>query len=188
MASHSRTARFDREATHSLYLVMVPLVAGAALHSVVYHEHKSWYDWSLSAGVGAVYAFGFVAMTPQLWVNYRLKSVRALPWKHLVYRSINTFIDDIFAFVIRMPLLHRISVFRDDLIFFFYIGQRCMYPVSGERPAEETDEEGNILGDDAAEQEQEEEGEGEEGDVDVSGETDRSTVDRGRPPGETDAT
>lgn len=150
MATYSRTAKYDREATHSLYLVMVPLVVGAALHSLVHSEHKSWYDWSLSAGVGAVYAFGFVAMTPQLWVNYRLKSVRALPWKHLAYRSINTFIDDIFAFVIRMPLLHRISVFRDDLIFFLYLGQRCMYPVSSDRPAEETDEDGNVLGDDEA--------------------------------------
>ncbi len=51
-------------------------------------------------------------MTPQLWVNYRLKSVAALPAKQFVYKLLNTIIDDLFAFVIKMPLLHRLSVFR----------------------------------------------------------------------------
>ena len=56
--------------------------------------------------------FGFLAMTPQLWVNYRLKSVAALPAKQFVYKLLNSIIDDMFAFVIKMPLLHRLSVFR----------------------------------------------------------------------------
>lgn len=30
-------------------------------------------------------------------------------------RFLNTIIDDLFAFVIKMPTLHRLSVFRDDL-------------------------------------------------------------------------
>jgi len=152
-ASFSATARFDREATHPLYLIMTPLLIGTAARSLIYSEYESWYSWALSAAVGGVYAFGFVAMTPQLWVNYRLKSVRALPWNHLIYRFINTFIDDLFAFVIRMPLLHRISVFRDDFIFILYMIQRCMYPVSASRPVEHMDEDGNVLGEDAIEME-----------------------------------
>ena len=31
--------------------------------------------------VGFVYAFGFVMMTPQLYINYKLKSVAHIPWK-----------------------------------------------------------------------------------------------------------
>lgn len=55
-----------------------------------------------------MYTFGFVLMTPQLYINYRLKSVAHLPWRFLCYRSLNTVIDDLFAFVIRMPTMHRL--------------------------------------------------------------------------------
>lgn len=55
-----------------------------------------------------VYTFGFVLMTPQLYINYKLKSVAHLPWRFLCYRSLNTVIDDLFAFVIRMPTMHRL--------------------------------------------------------------------------------
>ena len=52
-------------------------------------------------------------MTPQLWINYRTKSVAHLPWRTLVYKALNTFIDDLFAFIVKMPDLHRLSCFRD---------------------------------------------------------------------------
>jgi hypothetical protein len=38
-------------------------------------------------------------------------------------QAINTFIDDLFAFIVTMPTLHRLSVFRDDLVFFVYLYQ-----------------------------------------------------------------
>jgi hypothetical protein len=52
-------------------------------------------------------------MTPQLFINYKLKSVAHMPWRAMVYKFLNTFIDDLFAFIIKMPTMHRISVFRD---------------------------------------------------------------------------
>lgn len=62
-----------------------------------------------------MYTFGFVLMTPQLYINYKLKSVAHLPWRFLCYRSLNTVIDDLFAFVIRMPTMHRlVSKDADD--------------------------------------------------------------------------
>jgi hypothetical protein len=67
-------------------------------------------------------------MTPQLYINYRLKSVAHLPWRFLCYRFTNTFIDDLFAFVIKMPTMHRISCFRDDIVFIAYLYQRWIYP------------------------------------------------------------
>lgn len=33
-----------------------------------------------------VYAFGLLLMTPQLFLNYRLKSVAHLPWKAMTYK------------------------------------------------------------------------------------------------------
>ncbi len=64
----------------------------------------SWIDWALSTAVSAVYTGGFVLMTPQLYINYRLKSVAALPWGVLGYRFFNTVIDDLFAAIIKMPM------------------------------------------------------------------------------------
>eukprot|EP01049_Picozoa_sp_SAG25_P001820 SAG25_NODE_86_length_16515_cov_5.529996_15_plen_96_part_00 len=38
----------------------------------------------------------------QLFINYKLKSVAYLPWRKFVYRALNTFIDDLFSFIVRM--------------------------------------------------------------------------------------
>ncbi|XP_056695855.1 uncharacterized protein [Spinacia oleracea] len=40
-------------------------------------------------------------------------SVAHMPWHQMTYKFLNTIIDDLFAFVIKMPKLHRLSVFRD---------------------------------------------------------------------------
>lgn len=61
---------------------------------------------------------GFIMMCPQLFINYKLKSVSHLPWRQMTYKFLNTIIDDLFAFVIKMPMLHRLSVFRDGGLMF----------------------------------------------------------------------
>lgn len=60
----------------------------------------------------------------------------ALPWRQMTYKFLNTIVDDLFAFVIKMPWLHRLSVFRDDLVFLVYIYQRWAYRVDKRRPNE----------------------------------------------------
>ena len=75
-------------------------------------------------------------MCPQLFINHQLKSVAFLPWKFLIYKFINTFIDDLFAFIIKMPTMHRLSVFRDDIVFLIYLYQRWIYRVDKSRPIE----------------------------------------------------
>ena len=72
----------------------------------------------------------------QLYINYKLKSVAALPWRQMTYKFLNTIVDDLFAFVIKMPWLHRLSVFRDDLVFLVYIYQRWAYRVDKRRANE----------------------------------------------------
>lgn len=51
----------------------------------------------------------------------------------LTYKFLNTFIDDIFAFVIKMPTLYRIGCFRDDIIFLIFLYQRYIYRVDHSR-------------------------------------------------------
>ena len=51
----------------------------------------------------------------------------------LFYRFLNTIIDDLFSFIITMPTMHRISCFRDDVIFVVYLYQRYYYKVDKTR-------------------------------------------------------
>ncbi|CAF0766073.1 unnamed protein product, partial [Didymodactylos carnosus] len=115
---------------------LFPLVIGYAIYSLTYHEHKSWYSFVLSTIYGFLLTFGFIMMTPQLFINYKLKSVAHLPWRMMTYKALNTFIDDMFAFVIKMPTMYRIGCFRDDIIFFIYLYQRYIYPVDRRRTNE----------------------------------------------------
>ena len=62
-----------------------------------------------------------------------MKSVAHLPWRMLTYKALNTFIDDIFAFVIKMPTLYRIGCLRDDVIFFIFLYQKWIYPIDPKR-------------------------------------------------------
>ena len=50
-----------------------------------------------------------------------------------MYKAFNTFIDDVFAFIITMPTAHRLACFRDDIIFLIYLYQRWLYPVDKAR-------------------------------------------------------
>ncbi|CAD7701987.1 unnamed protein product [Ostreobium quekettii] len=132
----SQTKQYDEEATRYLSYALYPLVAGYTIYSLIYEKHKSWYSWLLSSFVGAVYTFGFILMCPQLYLNYKLKSVAHLPWRQLTYKFLNTIIDDLFAFAIKMPLLHRLSVFRDDVVFLVFLYQWWLYGVDKTRANE----------------------------------------------------
>lgn len=127
------TNQIDREGMKYLSYVLYPLCVGYAIYSLIYHPHKSWYSWTINSLVNGVYAFGFLFMCPQLFINYKLKSVAALPWRAFMYKAFNTFIDDIFAFIITMPTAHRVACFRDDIVFLIYLYQRWLYPVDKTR-------------------------------------------------------
>jgi len=131
------TEEMDQLATRLLgKYFLIPLVLSFAIYSLVKEHHAGWYSWFITTASSFVYAIGFVLMTPQLFLNYKLKSVAHLPWRVLGYRFVNTFIDDLFAFIIRMPTMARMSCFRDDVVFIIYLWQRYLYPVDANRPVE----------------------------------------------------
>jgi hypothetical protein len=56
-----------------------------------------------------------------------------MPAKAMTYKFLNTFIDDLFAFTIKMPTLHRLATLRDDVIFFVYLYQKWAYKIDYNR-------------------------------------------------------
>ncbi|XP_036328022.1 cleft lip and palate transmembrane protein 1 homolog isoform X2 [Rhagoletis pomonella] len=129
----SNTKEYDNLAFKYLGWACFPLLIGYFIYSLVYNEHKGWYSFVLNMLYGYLLTFGFIMMTPQLFINYKLKSVAHLPWRMMTYKFLNTFIDDIFAFVIKMPTMYRLGCFRDDIIFFVFLYQRWQYRVDYKR-------------------------------------------------------
>lgn len=98
----SISKKYDEMAFKYLSYAIYPLLAGYTVYSAVYEDHKGWYSFVVGTLVGFVYAFGFMSMCPQLYINYKLKSVAHMPWKTFMYKALNTFVDDLFAFVIKV--------------------------------------------------------------------------------------
>eukprot|EP00929_Paragymnodinium_shiwhaense_P046131 TRINITY_DN23498_c0_g1_i1.p1 TRINITY_DN23498_c0_g1~~TRINITY_DN23498_c0_g1_i1.p1 ORF type:complete len:644 (-),score=116.92 TRINITY_DN23498_c0_g1_i1:109-2040(-) len=131
----SDTAEYDRVAIRYMSYIIFPCYVIYVIRSLFHDKYRSWYSFVIGNLAGGVYAFGFIMMTPQLYINYKLKSVEHLPWRALTYKAMNTFVDDIFAFLIDMPMMHRLSCFRDDIIFLIYCYQRWAYRVDKTRPS-----------------------------------------------------
>jgi hypothetical protein len=118
----------DATATRYIGLLAVPAVVGYAVHSLYFRTHASMRAYILDALMMFVYTLGFITLTPQLFLNYRLQSVEAMPIKVFLYRTLNTVVDDLFAWVMPMPTLTRIAAFRDDLVFIVLLWQWYHYP------------------------------------------------------------
>merc|ERR1712232_1533518 len=99
-----------------LALGLSPGIIGYGIYTMTFECHRSCYS---------------------LFINYKHKTVAFLPWRKFIYRAINTFIDDLFAFIIRMPTMHRLSCFRDDIVFLVYLYQRQIYKVDKSRMFDE---------------------------------------------------
>lgn len=130
-----KTSAYDSRTMKMIsYYLLPPLLIGGSVYSILYSEHRSWYSWAIETAVNGVYAFGFIAMLPQLIINYQLKSVAHLPWRAFMYKAFNTFIDDFFAFLMTsVPTSHRLATFRDDIVFLIYLYQRWLYPIDKSR-------------------------------------------------------
>ncbi|KAK4889715.1 hypothetical protein LTR27_011516 [Elasticomyces elasticus] len=131
--TEEKTEEYDRIAFKYMGVGAVPLLMAYAVYSLIYDTHKSWYSFVITTLVGSVYAYGFLMMIPSLYINYRLQSVAHMPVRAMTYKFFNTFIDDLFAWTIKMPILHRLATLRDDVIFFVYLYQAWKYKVDTTR-------------------------------------------------------
>lgn len=136
-AQRQKADDFDSQAMKGLAMILSPGIVGYGIYTFAFECHRGWYALFLNFTASCVYSLGFVLMTPQVFINYKHKTVAFLPWRKFIYRAINTFIDDLFAFIIKMPTMHRLSCFRDDIVFIIYLIQRWQYPVDKSRTFDE---------------------------------------------------
>jgi hypothetical protein len=135
-SGEKETARYDSIAMAHGGLCLYPLVMGFGMYYVKTYAYKSWYSWLVGTLVDCIYMFGFLSLVPQIYINYKLKSVAHLPMRAFMYKIFNTFVDDIFAFIVQMPLKHKIMTLRDDAIFLVFVYQWWIYPADKSRPNE----------------------------------------------------
>eukprot|EP00563_Minutocellus_polymorphus_P013489 CAMPEP_0181069084 /NCGR_PEP_ID=MMETSP1070-20121207/26753_1 /TAXON_ID=265543 /ORGANISM="Minutocellus polymorphus, Strain NH13" /LENGTH=385 /DNA_ID=CAMNT_0023149857 /DNA_START=1 /DNA_END=1157 /DNA_ORIENTATION=- len=135
-STEKETSSYDNIARTYLSLLLYPLIVGSALYALKFYEYSSWWSWLISNLANAVYTFGFISLCPQLYVNYRLKSVAHMPTRVFMYKIFNTFVDDVFAFLIEMPLKHKLMTLRDDIVFLGFLVQAYMYRVDKTRANE----------------------------------------------------
>ncbi|KAF8969373.1 cleft lip and palate associated transmembrane protein [Flammula alnicola] len=146
-----KTQEYDKLAFRYVSYVAIPLLAGYTVYSLIYESHRGWYSFVISTLTSFVYMFGFAQLVPQLIINYKLKSVAHMPMKAMVYKTLSTVVDDFFAFCIKMPFLHRLACFRDDVVFLVFLYQRWIYRIDPKR----VNEYGQVLAADVDATEQE---------------------------------
>ncbi|KAI5481900.1 Cleft lip and palate associated transmembrane protein [Pseudohyphozyma bogoriensis] len=131
-----KTQEYDAMAFKWVGLGTAPFLVGYTIYSMIYNEHRGWYSFTISTLTSFVYMFGFVQLIPQLLINWKLKSVAHIPFKAMMFKFFATIVDDFFSFVIRMPLLHRLACFRDDVVFVILLYQMWIYKVDPTRANE----------------------------------------------------
>lgn len=69
----SSTRQYDNLAFKYLGWLCFPLLIGYTIYSLIYLEHKGWYSFVLNMLYGFLLTFGFIMMTPQLFISkYKL--------------------------------------------------------------------------------------------------------------------
>lgn len=153
-----KTQEYDKLAFRYVAYVAIPCLAAYSVYSLLYETHRGWYSFVISTLTSFVYMFGFAQLVPQLIINYKLKSVAHMPMKAMIYKTLSTVVDDLFAFCIKMPILHRLACFRDDVVFLIFLYQRWIYRVDPKR----VNEYGQVMASDADTVAEKEGGDGKE--------------------------
>ena len=74
LSDRDMTKHYDRLAGKYLGTFLYPIAAAYAAYSLLCTGHEGLYEWGLSSLVAGVYTFGFITMTPQLFINYSASS------------------------------------------------------------------------------------------------------------------
>ena len=103
--------------------LLIPIGIIYLIYRLYYYKSSSIFMFIIEYIFFLLNIFGFILLTPQIYLNYKLQSVEHLPLKAFIFKFLNTIIDDLFAFAVKTPTLYRIFCFKDDVIFVIYLYQ-----------------------------------------------------------------
>uniref|UniRef100_A0A8C8IN70 Lipid scramblase CLPTM1L n=1 Tax=Oncorhynchus tshawytscha TaxID=74940 RepID=A0A8C8IN70_ONCTS len=113
--SERKTIQHDTQAMKCLSYLVYPLSISGAIFSL-------WVISIIPTETGlppaGIYAFGFLSMAPQLFINFKV---------------FNTFVNDAFACVFSTHPSHQLGCFRDEILFLLYLYQRRLYSTNKTR-------------------------------------------------------
>ena len=107
--------------------LLIPIGIIYLIYRLYYYKSSSIFMFIIEYIFFLLNIFGFILLTPQIYLNYKLQSVEHLPLKAFIFKFLNTIIDDLFAFAVKTPILYRIFCFKDDVIFVIYLYQMWIY-------------------------------------------------------------
>lgn len=123
----------DKTGLKYCYIIVTPIIFGICIYQAFTQEFKGVRSFIIHSLAALIYSYGFLGMIPQLYVNYKLKTVAGMSKTAFAYKFLNTFIDDLHTFVANMPLMMKIACFRDDIIFFIWLYQCMIYKTDSTR-------------------------------------------------------
>jgi hypothetical protein len=166
------TMRFDMEGYKFVGLAMIPIAIAYAVYSFLHGSYETFSRFLREASLDGVFAFGCLAMVPQLYINFRLKTVAGMSGPLVVCQFLDAFIDDLWLVYMKFRGINanRIADFRYVIIFVVWLWQRKIYREDPNRVTEfgvSVDETGGIIESQQARDAEDEKGKVKEGDDSV---------------------
>ncbi|CAA9988336.1 serpentine receptor, putative [Plasmodium knowlesi strain H] len=107
--------------------VMFCTVVSMCAYNFIYTQYESIYAFIIHSIAICSYIFNFVFMCPQIVRNYYTRTVERVPLFFLFFLFLYALMDDLFVLVLRIPLVHKWNALGDDIVFFIFFVQYCVY-------------------------------------------------------------
>ena len=105
----------------------MPVLILYSIYSFIFDYHTSFYSYTIECMTICVFSFGSIRLTPQLFINYQMKSVKSIDWKKFWYKWFNSLVKIVWLMLMPMPNLYRFAQFREIVVMLLFLIQWCIY-------------------------------------------------------------
>ncbi|ANQ08199.1 Uncharacterized protein PCOAH_00026480 [Plasmodium coatneyi] len=107
--------------------VMICTAVSICAYNFIYTQYDSIYAFIIHSVALCSYFFNFLFMCPQIVRNYYTKTVERVPLLFFFFLFLYALMDDLFVLVLHMPIVHKWNALGDDIVFFIFLVQYCVY-------------------------------------------------------------
>ncbi|CRG96361.1 serpentine receptor, putative [Plasmodium gallinaceum] len=124
---NSNIVEFENNMKKKLHFIMIFSIIIIFIYNLVFNKYDSFYSLIITTSGVYSYIFNFIFMFPQVVKNYYTKTIQYIPLPSFVLLFLNAIMDDLLAIFLRVPTIHKFSVFGDDVIFTIFLLQYILY-------------------------------------------------------------